>query len=110
MLDRLTLAVERAWFQAPKLLLLLLPLEWLFAALTACRRLAYRKGWFASGHPGVPVIVVGNLSVSHQISFNSELSQNHHSVYPTSKGNKNEQVLVRVPNRRKTTKDVDTKS
>lgn len=63
MLDRLTLAVERAWFQAPKLLLLLLPLEWLFAALTACRRLAYRKGWFASGHPGVPVIVVGNLSV-----------------------------------------------
>ncbi|MFT4769758.1 MAG: tetraacyldisaccharide 4'-kinase, partial [Glaciecola sp.] len=23
----------------------------------------YRKGWFTSGHPGVPVIVVGNLSV-----------------------------------------------
>ncbi|WOJ94220.1 tetraacyldisaccharide 4'-kinase [Congregibacter variabilis] len=63
MRDSLTLAVERAWFQTPKLLLLLLPLEWLFAALTAFRRLAFRKGWLSSGHPGVPVIVVGNLTV-----------------------------------------------
>ncbi|EED33057.1 tetraacyldisaccharide 4'-kinase [gamma proteobacterium NOR5-3] len=42
---------------------MLLPLEWLFAALTAFRRMAFDKGWFASGHPGVPVIVVGNLTV-----------------------------------------------
>ncbi|WOJ95747.1 tetraacyldisaccharide 4'-kinase [Congregibacter brevis] len=63
MFDRFALAVERAWFQPPKLLLLLLPLEWLFAGVTALRRAAYRKGWFASGHPGVPVIVVGNISV-----------------------------------------------
>jgi len=63
MFDRLALAVERAWFRPPRFLLLLLPLEWLFAALTSLRRLAYRKGWFSSGHPGVPVIVVGNLSV-----------------------------------------------
>ena len=63
MFDRFALAVERAWFQPPKLLLLLLPLEWFFAGLTALRRSAYRKGWFASGHPGVPVVVVGNISV-----------------------------------------------
>ncbi|MFK8041478.1 tetraacyldisaccharide 4'-kinase [Congregibacter sp.] len=63
MFDRFALAIERAWFQPPKLLLLLLPLEWLFAGLTALRRSAYRKGWFASGHPGVPVVVVGNISV-----------------------------------------------
>lgn len=63
MFDRLALALEHAWFQPPKTLLLLLPLEWLFAALTALRRVAFRKEWFSSGHPGVPVIVVGNLSV-----------------------------------------------
>lgn len=63
MFDRLTLAVERAWSQAPKFLLLLLPLEWLFASLTAFRRVAYGRGWLLSGHPGVPVIVVGNLTV-----------------------------------------------
>ncbi|WP_439101665.1 tetraacyldisaccharide 4'-kinase, partial [Congregibacter sp.] len=62
MLDRLALALERAWYQPPRLLLLLLPLEWLFAALTALRRMAFRKGWFFSNHPGTPVIVVGNIS------------------------------------------------
>lgn len=63
MFDRVALAVEKAWFQPPKVLLLLLPLEWLFAALTALRRWAFDRGWLSSGHPGVPVIVVGNLSV-----------------------------------------------
>jgi tetraacyldisaccharide 4'-kinase len=41
----------------------LAPLAMLFAAVTALRRLAYRSGWFASHHPGVPVVVVGNLTV-----------------------------------------------
>lgn len=63
MRDRLALALERAWSQPPRLLLLLLPLEWLFAALTSARRLAFRRGWLHSGHPGCPVIVVGNISV-----------------------------------------------
>ena len=41
---------------------LLLPLAWLFAALVALRRLAYRRGWLARVHIGVPVIVVGNIT------------------------------------------------
>ncbi|MDP5054941.1 MAG: tetraacyldisaccharide 4'-kinase, partial [Congregibacter sp.] len=63
MLDRAALALERAWFERPRLLLLLSPLEWLFAAITALRRLGYRRGWLASAHPGVPVVVVGNITV-----------------------------------------------
>lgn len=42
--------------------LLLLPLSWLFGGLASLRRLAYRFGLLRSGHPGVPVIVVGNIS------------------------------------------------
>lgn len=63
MMDRVSLAVERAWYRAPRLLLLLLPLEWLFALVTAARRYAFRHGWLASHHPGVPVVVIGNISV-----------------------------------------------
>ncbi len=53
------------WY-APRLSLLtaaLLPLSWLFAALVALRRLAYRAGLFASQRLRVPVVVVGNLTV-----------------------------------------------
>lgn len=38
-------------------------LEPLYAAVTRLRRAAYRRGWRASGHPGRPVIVIGNLTV-----------------------------------------------
>jgi tetraacyldisaccharide 4'-kinase len=38
-------------------------LEPLYIAVTRLRRAAYRRGWRASGHPGRPVIVVGNLTV-----------------------------------------------
>ncbi len=41
----------------------LAPLALVFAAATGLRRLAYRCGLLVSGHPGVPVIVVGNLAV-----------------------------------------------
>jgi tetraacyldisaccharide 4'-kinase len=41
----------------------LAPLAMLFAAVTGLRRLAYRSGMFASRHPGVPMVVVGNLTV-----------------------------------------------
>jgi tetraacyldisaccharide 4'-kinase len=41
----------------------LAPLAMLFAAASSLRRFAYRRGLFASVHPGVPVIVVGNLTV-----------------------------------------------
>lgn len=57
-------ALEHAWYQ-PRLgwTRWLLPLAWLFRLIVALRRRAYRIGWLASGHPGVPVMVVGNLTV-----------------------------------------------
>ncbi|GAB1407314.1 tetraacyldisaccharide 4'-kinase [Thermomonas brevis] len=33
-----------------------------YGAVVAVRRMAYRRGWRRSRHPGVPVIVVGNLT------------------------------------------------
>jgi len=41
----------------------LVPLAWVYGAVTAIRRLLYRQGWLKSGRAGIPVIVVGNLSV-----------------------------------------------
>lgn len=41
----------------------LLPLAGLYAAVSAARHLAYRRGWLASHRASVPVIVVGNLVV-----------------------------------------------
>lgn len=43
--------------------MVLVPLSAVFAAATALRRAAYRRGWLRSAHAAVPVIVVGNLSV-----------------------------------------------
>lgn len=37
-------------------------LEPLYRSAVLLRRTAYRRGWRASGHPGKPVIVVGNLT------------------------------------------------
>lgn len=55
--------VERAWARPPGAWWVLYPLEVLYAGITALRRSLFRRGWLASGHPGVPVIVVGNISV-----------------------------------------------
>lgn len=55
--------LPRLWYRralAPALLPLL-PLSWLFGALVATRRAAYRCGLLRSEHLPVPVIVVGNL-------------------------------------------------
>jgi tetraacyldisaccharide 4'-kinase len=41
----------------------LAPLGWLYCGVAAARALGYQRGWFASFDAGVPVIVVGNLSV-----------------------------------------------
>ena len=41
---------------------LLLPLAALFAAVVAARRLAWKSGLLRPRHPGVPVIVVGNIT------------------------------------------------
>lgn len=37
-------------------------LSLLYGAVVWARRLAYRRGWRPSRHPGVPVVVVGNLT------------------------------------------------
>lgn len=42
---------------------LLLPFSWLFCALAWLRRRLYRNAVLASAHPGVPVIVAGNITV-----------------------------------------------
>ncbi len=42
---------------------LLLPLSLLFAAAVSLRRTLYRTGFLNSGHPGVPLIVAGNITV-----------------------------------------------
>ena len=42
---------------------ILRPVSWLFLALTKIRRRAYLSGWLKSHSVGVPVIIVGNISV-----------------------------------------------
>ena len=37
-------------------------LSLLYGATVSARRLAYRRGWRRSRHPGVPVVIVGNLT------------------------------------------------
>lgn len=54
--------LEARWYGA-RPPLVLRPLEFLFACIVSARRWVYRTGLLASAHPGVPVIVVGNLSV-----------------------------------------------
>ena len=61
--NTLALKLEEAWQRPARWLLLLSPLEWLFALVTALRRWAFRHGWRRSRRPGVPVIVVGNITV-----------------------------------------------
>lgn len=55
--------LQRHWYRATPLHLILLPVSWLFGLLAALRRLLYRKQILASFKLDVPVIVVGNISV-----------------------------------------------
>jgi tetraacyldisaccharide 4'-kinase len=54
--------LEARWYGA-KPPLVLRPLGLLFACIVSARRWAFRVGLLSSAHPGVPVIVVGNVSV-----------------------------------------------
>lgn len=54
--------IQRVWYGRSLLGPVLQPLALLFALAVRLRLSAYRRGWLASGHPGVPVIVVGNLT------------------------------------------------
>lgn len=51
------------WYSRSPLVLLLLPLSWLFRLLVALRRLGYSAGVLPSHRLPVPVIVVGNITV-----------------------------------------------
>lgn len=55
--------LERAWLERGPLPIVLLPLAWLFGALTALRKLLYRVGFLSAQTLPVPVVVVGNLIV-----------------------------------------------
>lgn len=54
---------ERLWYGDSPLALPLLPLSWLFAGLVELRRSLYARGLLRAERAGVPVIVVGNLTV-----------------------------------------------
>jgi tetraacyldisaccharide 4'-kinase len=53
----------RHWSRRGAIAWLLWPASVAFAVVVWCRRILYKLGIFGSIHPGIPVIVVGNLSV-----------------------------------------------
>jgi len=57
--------LEKSWWnnQRTWLTSALLPLSWLYGVVIATRRTLYQRGVFRRSHPGVPVIVVGNIVV-----------------------------------------------
>ncbi len=54
---------DALWYRTTPLGLMLAPFGWLYYVLVVLRRAAYRFGIFPTGRVGVPVIVVGNISV-----------------------------------------------
>jgi tetraacyldisaccharide 4'-kinase len=54
--------LQRAWYRSSPPLLLL-PLCWLYRGVIAVRAALYRAGLLRTAHPGVPVVVVGNITV-----------------------------------------------
>jgi len=51
------------WYGSNRLFWMLWPLSLFYRVLVAFRRFAYRSNWFRSVDVGVPVIVIGNLTV-----------------------------------------------
>ena len=83
---------------------LLAPLAGLFALLAGLRRFSYRAGLIRSRHPGVPVIVVGNLTVGGSgktpfvIWLAQQLSQRGRKVGIVSRGyGGTQRAPVRLP-------------
>ncbi|MBP1375151.1 tetraacyldisaccharide 4'-kinase, partial [Yersinia pestis] len=54
--------IERIWSGQSRLYLLLLPLSWLYGAVTWLIRASYRLGLRSAWRSPVPVIIVGNLT------------------------------------------------
>lgn len=57
------MSLTDAWYGPRRRLALLWPLHLLMRVLVALRRFLYRIKLLGSGHPGIPVIVVGNITV-----------------------------------------------
>lgn len=60
---RLERWIGREWQRRGWLAWLLLPLAAVFGAIAAGRRLGFRLGWLARHSAGIPVVVVGNVTV-----------------------------------------------
>ena len=56
-------ALQRLWYGPSWKSLPLWPLEWLFRGVVASRHVLYRRGLLQSRDVGVPVVVVGNITV-----------------------------------------------
>lgn len=56
-------ALERAWYEGAPSPWWTIPASWVFAAVSALRREAHRRGWLANHAVGCPVVVVGNIAV-----------------------------------------------
>ena len=57
------LQLQRLWYGKSRLVWLLLPFSWFFGALVELRRCCFAHGLFRRFSVGIPVIVVGNLTV-----------------------------------------------
>ncbi|MFA7619151.1 MAG: tetraacyldisaccharide 4'-kinase [Thiohalomonadaceae bacterium] len=55
--------LDHYWYDDNAVARLLAPLSWLFCTLAMLRRTAYRCGWRRAERVGVPVVVVGNITV-----------------------------------------------
>ena len=55
--------VNRVWYGNSRWYLLFLPLSWIYQGVTSFRRMLYRLGILPSHGIGVPVIVIGNITV-----------------------------------------------
>lgn len=56
-------ALEALWYGGSRLAWALAPLGWLYCGAALLRRAAYRSGFLAVQAAGVPVVVVGNVTV-----------------------------------------------
>src|ERR1700744_6386498 len=61
--DRLEARLAHEWQQRGPLAWALTPLACVFGAIAAARRAAFSLGWLKSVRVGVPVVVVGNVTV-----------------------------------------------
>lgn len=55
--------IENIWYTKHPLIVLLLPLSWIYTLIITLRRLCYQSGLIAVNKIDAPVIIVGNISV-----------------------------------------------